>query len=504
MAWIALIPLFFALKNQTPKRAAILGWLFGFVQFAAILYWISILEEAKELGPLAWAALVSYLSLFFMVFGFGFSHLERRFKNSVVWIAPFLWTALEFLRGTQPWGGFNWGEIGYSQAPYPAVLYVTSFTGEYGLTFLIVWTNFALANMLMDFIELRINPKPLIGLNKSTKLKYLIPMTVVFINTSLGHLNLEKTALEKRGIVVLLQPCIDQAVKWSRSYEEETYKRFEALIQDCASTNPDLIVWPETGAPSLLRWNPKSLSLVKNIVSRSKTPQLVGCLDLSRGKPGTIFYFNAAIHFDPSGAILGVYCKRHLVPFGEFMPFQKYLSFLGPIVQSLGSFEPGPAYVKFPAKSFTYSPTICYEATFPGDVQKALKNNADALVSISNDAWYGNTAAAFQHALMEVVRAAEERRPLLRAANTGISLITDPFGRILISTKLFENRFLAGDVWLAKDNKTIYSMFGNWFTWFCCLATIFFFLLLIVNKKGLSEGKTGIPATPPPRELLPL
>ncbi len=490
LAWIALVPLFIALNEMPPKRAAILGWVFGFFQFASILYWIAILEEAKELGPLAWAALVSYLSLFFLVFGWGYAWLSRKINGSGVWIAPFLWTALEYIRGTRPWGGFNWGEIGYSQAPYPPILYLTSFTGEYGLTFLIVWTNLSIARFLIEFMAPKKLPKPDLGIRSILRIPFLLPVAFLIVFLTLGQTAKEKKDLKKRGTVVLLQPCIDQSVKWSRSYEDETYKRFDKLIQDCASHHPDLILWPETGAPSFLRWNPKALREVTNIVLRSKTPQLVGCLDLSRGKPGTILYYNAAIHFGPDGKILGVYCKRHLVPFGEFMPFQKYFSFLGPIVQSLGTFEPGPSYMKFPARTFTYSPTICYEATFPGDVQKALENGADALVSISNDAWYGRTAAAFQHALMEVVRTVEERRPLLRAANTGISLVTDPYGNILNSTELFKQGFLLEDVWVAGNNTTLFSLYGNWFPWVCWLVTMIAFLFSTVRRKinSASEG----------------
>ncbi len=209
---------------------------------------------------------------------------------------------------------------------------------------------------------------------------------------------------------------------------------------------------------------------------------------------GIVHYYNAAVQFDPRGKPEGVYHKRHLVPFGEFVPFQKYLAFLGPVVGDLGNFDPGENYVKFQVRGFSYTPMICYEVIFPGDVEKACRTGADALVNISNDAWYGRTASPYQHAMMAVVRAAEERKPLLRAANTGICLATDPFGRVLCSTNLFETTWLGADVLLAtRAHRTLYSRWGNWFPCFC-------WGVVILCTLGFFFKTRALPAPPAPVE----
>ena len=475
LGWIALIPFFLSLRRATPKTGALLGLVFGFTHLGGILYWIAFLEEAKYLSGLAWFVLVLYLSLYFMLFGWGYCYLVSRMNISGFWIAPFLWVALEYIRGSRPWGGFNWGEIGYCQAPYPSILVFTSFAGVYGLTFLMVWFNAYLAGLFDSPLNSSVSLLAEAPDFKRPKFKkILFPLGVLLGLLIFGNFIIKVTPIKKVGTVALLQPSIDQSVKWSKSNEERTYAKIGALVKEATQARPDLFIWPETGAPAYLLSSPTALVRVISIVRQSKTPHLVGCLDAQREKGKAIRYYNAAVQFNSAGRSEGVYHKRHLVPFGEFVPFQNYLTFLGPVVGDLGNFDFGLEYQKFQAAGFTYTPMICYEVIFPGDVQKAFKTGADALVNISNDAWYGRTASAYQHVMMAVVRAAEERKPLLRAANTGISLATDPFGRILNSTQLFDEKVLLADVLLASVGPTLYSRFGNWLPWLCWLVVAFF------------------------------
>ena len=475
LGWVALVPFFLALRGTRPGQGAFWGYVFGFIQFGGVLYWIAFLEAAEYLSGLAWLALVSYLSLYPMVFGWLYRFLVEKLKVSGMWVAPFLWVGLEYLRGSRPWGGFSWGEIGYSQAPYPSILMATTVVGVYGLTFLMVWASACVARGFS-------------GLDSATPSRtsrwpfFVLPFLLVLLLIIGGSWERRVIPVRKMGTVALLQPNVDQAIKWNKKSENMIYGRIEKLVQSVTLSKPDLIVWPETAAPSYLLITPWDLQRVTSIVKNSKVPQLVGCLDAKKLKPGVIGYYNAAVEFDGQGRHKGVYGKRHLVPFGEFVPFQKYLTFLGPVVGDLGSFEPGKSYEKFQARGFTYSPMICYEVIFPGDVQQAMKTSADALANISNDAWYGKTASPYQHAMMAVVRSAEERKPLLRAANTGICLATDPFGKILSSTDPFEERVLTTDVLVADSGTTLYSRFGNWFPWFCVGLSALLFLLGMVKR----------------------
>ncbi len=459
-----------------------MGWVFGLVQFGGILYWIALLREAQYLSFPAWAALVFGLSLFFLVFGFLFSWARARLRSS--WLfelgVPVLWVGLETIRANWFFGGFPWDQIGYACAPYPSFLFWTSFLGVEGLTFLIVGAgSLGARGLYLLWWE-----GASVG-SRAVVLKYFVfPAVLTALLGMVGGFEVHRAALTAAGNVAIVQPNIDQSVKWNRTYAEDTYRRLARGTDAAAREKPDLILWPETAAPSFLLWTPGDLATVSGIVRQAKTPILVGCLDLLRtGKAGEADY-NAAVYFGAAGKPLGIYRKRHLVPFGEYVPFQKYLFFLGPVVSDLGSFQPGPAYSHFETERFSFTPVICYEAIFPGDIRRAaLDTGADVLVNISNDAWYGRTACAYQHAMMAVVRAAEERKPLFRCANTGISLATDPLGRLLGQTPLYQEALLTEPV-LTAAGPTFYFKWGHWFAFFCLfLSGILLMVLSILPRK---------------------
>ena len=499
LAWAALIPFFIALHKSTPRQGAFLGFAFGFSQFGGILYWIGLLEAAQYLSWLGWFVLVFYLSLYFLAFGWIYRWLDQNLGGGV-WISPFIWVALEFIRGSRPFGGFSWGEIGYSQAPYPALLTFTTWGGVYGLTFLIVWFNGWLAQWTVGVME-KPEGAPLAPGSAHWK-RLSFPLIVLSLVLAWGILETRISPLRKAGTVVLLQPSIDQDVKWSKENEIATFDRLRDLVRGLKGTRPDLVVWPETAAPDYLLWSPDALKRVVKIVKGSKTDHLVGCLDAQILKGGLRHDFNAALHFTPRGKPDGVYHKRHLVPFGEYVPFQKYLTFLGPVVGDLGNFNAGDHYQKFETKGFSYTPMICYEVIFPGDVYQAFRTKADALVNISNDAWYGRTASAYQHAMMAVVRSAEHRRPLLRSSNSGICLATDPFGRILGFTRLFDVTTLTAGVFLtASPALTLYSRWGNWFPRLCWIVVLFLGVWAFV--KNSRQNKAEPAETPAPAVLPP-
>ena len=477
LVWIALVPFFLALQQADLKRGALLGWVFGLVQFGGILYWIAFLREAQYLSVPAWAALVFGLSLFFLVFGLLLSWIRSRARGKLGFElgAPVLWVGLETIRANWFFGGFPWDQIGYACAPYPSFLFWTSFLGVEGLTFLIVGaSSLGARGLYLLWWE---------GASEGSRalvLKYfVIPAGLIALLGVVGGLEVHRTPLTAVGNVAIVQPNIDQSVKWNRAYAQDTYGRLARGTEAAAREKPDLILWPETAAPSFLLWTPGDLAIVSGIVREAKTPILVGCLDLLKTQKLSQADYNAAVFFGENGKPLGAYRKRHLVPFGEYVPFQKYLFFLGPVVSDLGSFQSGPAYSHFETDRFSFSPVICYEAIFPEDIRRAvLATDADVLVNISNDAWYGRTACAYQHAMMAVVRAAEERKPLFRCANTGISLATDPLGRLLGQTPLYQETLLTEPV-LTAAGPTFYFRWGHWFAFFCLFLSGFLLITLV-------------------------
>ncbi len=279
LGWVALIPFFIALHETPPRQGALLGWFFGFAQFGGILYWIAFLEAAQYLSGLAWAVLVFYLSLYMMAFGWAYRWLAAK-GNLERWIGPCLWVALEYIRGSRPWGGFSWGELGYSQAPYPPLLTITSWTGIYGLTFLMVWFNEWFAQWVLGFFK-EGDRVPLLR-QCFTWRGPLMTLGVLLALGIWGGVEIKTTPLLKKGTVALLQPSVNQDVKWSKENENATYDTLERLAKSADKGKPGLVIWPETAAPAYLLWSRDSRDRVVSIVRKSKTYHLVGCLDAQK------------------------------------------------------------------------------------------------------------------------------------------------------------------------------------------------------------------------------
>jgi apolipoprotein N-acyltransferase len=466
LAWAALVPLFVALEGTLLVEAALLGFLWGFAGFGILQYWVLFLKEAEHLAVPGWAALNAIMALHYALWACAYVFLHRRFPKAGALLAPVLWTALEYLRTAPPVVGYPWGLVGASQACYPSVMHLASSTGVWGLTFLIVWVNAALATTIAAS-----GMAP--GLPRRSHAAVALPLALALLSALMGWVQTRGDIdgeARKVPRAALVQPSIDQSVKWSRAQEKATYDLLVRMTVQAARTRPSLIVWPESAAPSYLSMNRPAMERVRSIARKAGAPLLAGCLDAERIRPGRIAMYNAATHFTPKGLDLPPYRKRHLVPFGEYVPAQSFFSFLGPVVSELGSFDEGRRYETFPARGFTYTPLICYEAVFPEETRRALKGAA-VLVNISNDAWYGDTAAAYQHALLAVMRSAENGKPLLRCANTGISLATTPRGRILASTPLLRRTVLEVPV-IAGRGDTIYSRMGDWLAVLCSFLSL--------------------------------
>ncbi len=476
LAWVALAPFFLAIRKTRPCQTAWAGFLFGFLMFGAILYWIALLREAENLKVWGWFALTAIMACYTALFGFVFARLRPGPGQAGSLLTAALWTSMEFLRGSQPFGGFPWGQIGYAHSPSPALLYWTSFTGVWGLTFASAYTAREVAESFRVWREAG---------GRSALRRLSRPVAVVCVLYLAGGILAWKPPRDApRARVALLQPNVDQSVKWSKGQEQSTYDILEGLTRTASALRPSLIVWPETAAPSYLLWNPASKKRVARVVRDSGIPALVGCLDsLPAGDPGgRMDHFNAAIAFDGSGNPGAVYRKTHLVPFGEYVPFQRLLAFLGPVVADLGSFRPGPGPARMAAADYTYAPLICYEAIFPRDVRKAASTGADLLVNISNDAWYGKTAALYQHALLCTVQAASLRRPMVRSANTGISLAADAAGRVTARSRWWREEVLVAEVVFAKGN-TFFARWGEWFPWGCVGVVVMLLMAGMFRKR---------------------
>lgn len=463
-AWFAFVPFFFALENQPPWRAFLLAYLTGIIFFAGTIYWLS---EVTFLGTLL---LVFYLAGYFAIFGLLIScQFPLNLSLSLITL-PALWAILEYLR-SQLFSGFGWALLGYSQCLNLPLIQLADITGVYGISFLLMMANltiFSLINYRARFIQ-----------NKKI---YLLPLLCLAGSLSYGYWQIYKPALPSQEPplkISVIQGNIPQALKWQVAARDFILGRYLNLSALASQDQPGLIIWPEAALPAAAEEEPSYYQGVMNFARGISTPLLFGTLTLRDGA-----YYNSAILLSAQGEHLCRYDKIHLVPFGEYIPFHRLLSFLETIVP-IGEFKRGREFTVFPLQN-KFSVLICFEDLFPKIARKFVQRGAGFLVNITNDAWFGKSSAPYQHLQASVLRAVENRRFLVRAANTGISGFIDPRGKIisLLADPQGEERFIsayATETICSQEKLTFYTRFGDLFLFSLFLPVAYG----IINKLNL-------------------
>ena len=282
--------------------------------------------------------------------------------------------------------------------------------------------------------------------------------------------------------IALIQGNIEQNRKWDDSYQSEVFDAHVNLTMQASREKPDLIVWPESATPFYFQadrnFGPKMIELAKN----SGSFILFGTPGYEIKDNGIVSY-NRAYLLSREGDVVGKYDKIHLVPFGEYVPLRKILFFIDKMVEGVGEYQSGEEYTIFEIRNPKskiqnfFGTLICFEVIFPDLVRRFVKNGAEFLVNITNDGWYGKTAASSQHIAMVAFRAVENRVPVVRAANTGISGIIEPTGKIAKETDIFVATYVTGEINTGLLQKTFYTQYGDVFAYICSMATIFLVML---------------------------
>jgi apolipoprotein N-acyltransferase len=471
LAWVAFIPLFLALHTtDQPFKAAIWGFLAGIVFHIGLLYWISQVIVMYGYLPLyigisAMVLLSFYLSLYFALFSAALVFLRNKGFSEIV-TAPLLWTCLEFVK-SHLFTGFPWENLAYSQYKYLSIIQFSDVTGIYGLSFIIIFINV----LLFDLIAHRNNGKKI--LSEAALGCIILALLLGYGTFSLNRVNAELKRAEALE-VSLIQGNIDQNIKWNPQYQEESIEIYKNLSLTKAPVGRGLIVWPETAMPFFFQDEFNLSSTVRTIPRLSSDWLLFG--SPSYLDEGTrTFYMNSAFLLSPDGKVAGKYDKVHLVPYGEYVPLRNFFPFINKLVAGIGDFRKGGGNIPIKFGNHSLGILICYEGIFPELSREYKRNGANLLVNITNDAWFGLTSAPYQHLSMTVFRAVENRTFFLRSANTGISAIISPSGKIIRNTGLFERSVLRGNVKFL-DRKTIYALYGDIFVYICLilLGVIFF------------------------------
>ncbi|MDI6852675.1 MAG: apolipoprotein N-acyltransferase [Deltaproteobacteria bacterium] len=471
---IALWPLFWALQEQRPKRAFWLGYVFGLAFYSGLLYWIAYVTHVFGKLPLPLALgvmllLAGVLSLYRAVWAAGVAWVAQR-GVSPLWFAPAFWVVLEFLQANFPFGGFPWELLGYGLYRHPMLIQTADVAGVYGLSFLVVLVNILL--FLMSYRRF--------GTIKHSMRLEALPILLIMVCVGYGANRLEtvkqSVANHPKIKVAVTQGNIKQGEKWNPQIVHSTLDRYAELTRQ--SQGARLIIWPETAAPFFFVRTPDFTAKVQGIVKQSGAYLLFGAPAWELTREGER-YFNRAYLLTPKAEVAGQYDKAHLVPYGEYVPLQRLFFFIPKMVPMIGDFAEGPVGATLSMPEGPVGVLICFESIFPYLARAQVKNGARLLVNITNDAWFGETSAPYQHMSMAVIRAVEGRVALARSANTGISAFIAPDGKILWTSAL--NIATAHTMelpWLPGGS--IYSRFGDVFAWACTVLSI---IILVVTRR---------------------
>lgn len=456
-AWIALVPIFYALGRAGGIRDALkLSFAAGMIFNIGIMYWVGIVVVKYGylpvyMGVLSVAAMSAALAGYFSLFGAGVYWLKRAGIPEFISAAP-LWVVVEFAKSNL-FTGFPWENLGYSQIGNLSLIQTADIFGVYGISFIIVLVN-ALAHRAVEYAP---------GWRKAA---IPIALCAIIIITAMlyGQWRLQDITSAVSGSTgmktTIVQGNIDQSIKWNEKFERESLNTFLELSAGEPGTDPGLIIWPETTTPFFFQdMDDKHRDIVS--LARSRNDYLILGSPSYETKSGRTHHMNSAFAVSNSGMIVGRYDKIHLVPFGEYIPLRYIFPFMGQLLPGMSDFISGNGIHPLQLGDKKVGVLICYESIFPEISREYKKSGVQLLVNITNDAWFGRSSAPYQHMSMAVFRAVENRMFLARSANTGISAVIDPCGRVAASTNLFEPAKLEASVGFF-DIKTFYSQFGNW------------------------------------------
>jgi apolipoprotein N-acyltransferase len=457
-----------------------LGLITGIVYFGGTLYWVvGVMTTYGGLpavvSVLVGALLVAYVSIYPAVFALLTAAAIRTFGVRGVWLAPCFWVATEWVRSSFG-GGFPWVLFGTSQAPMFPIVQLASVTGVYGLSWLLALVGAAAAAVVLS--------------RRRVHLAGAGVVAALVVGASIwGAMRIHNGALLSAGAplrVGLIQGDVEQDVKWDPRFKDQIMERQLDLSRQVIGQGAALVIWPESSTPFYFDVEAARAEPVRRLAAQAQTPFLIGTDEFERTAAGERYY-NSAVLVGPDGRSRSSYRKMQLVPFGEFVPMKRLLFFVGPLVQAVSDFSPGTDPHVFDIDGHRISVAICYESVYPWIARAFVQRGSELLATVTNDAWFGRSSAAYQHFDQGAVRAVEQGRYLVRAANTGITGAVDPYGRPLVRTQLFALTAVAVDVRLL-NGRTVYSRLGDLIAWLSLAVTAWAIWASARKAPGVHSG----------------
>jgi apolipoprotein N-acyltransferase len=525
-AWIAPGLILATALGKRGGEAWRIGYVAGLAHYLGSLYWLLNIP-VTGFPILGWIALAAFLALFpaTWVWLSVPSTLDPRPSSWLdalkqLYAAPWSQRASWALRTAAIWvglemalarifGGFPWNLLGDSQYRIVPLIQFASFTGVYGISFLVAWTSVSLLNAAASILAKPSQRSPWMA-------EIILPFAAVFVAFFYGFHQLNQSALPRRELkVALVQPGIPQTLIWNPTNDLARFQDLIHLSEDALTNKPDLLIWPEAAMPGLPRYQPEFGEPIVNLAQKHHVWMLIGADDAEATATETN-YFNAAFLINPDGKPPQTYRKRGLVIFGEYIPLERWLPFIKWFTPITGSYTAGDRAVQFelgrrpPARReldlnsagsetgvldhFQTSVLICFEDVFPHLARRSVEPDTDFLVNITNDGWFGEGAAQWQQAAAATFRTVENGVPLIRCANTGITCWIDAKGRWVQkfndkNGSVYGVGFMLSTVSVPdKHPQTFYNLHGDWFGWACVALAI----LTLATKIARAKRGPGV------------
>ena len=531
-AWVAPGLLLAAAAGAEAGVAFRVGYVGGLAHFLGSLYWL--LHIPVPFAPIVgWLAFSAVLALYagpwvwlcwriFPKSGTVPDSSTGKLRGLVAWFAAVpwlqraswclgcgaLWVAWEMIQA-RFLSGFPWNFLADSQYAMLPLIQVASITGVYGVSFLVAWSSVALLSAGAILLH-RPNNAWL------WRREFFIVLLVVVIWAAAGFWHVQQAPQPGRTLrVALIQPSIPQTVIWDNDEQKEAarFRQLLELTERAVAAKPLLVAWPEAAVPSLFRWSTNAIfegqtvyQAITGLARRHGVWLVIGADDAElNDQTRQPEFYNSSFLISPDGRDIAVYRKQRLVMFGEYVPLSRTFPFLKNFTQVYGEFKPGKKPVTFamPSLGVKTSVLICFEDVFPHLAPRHLEEDTDFLLNLTNNGWFGESAAQWQHAAAAVFRAVENRLPLVRAANNGLSCWVDQNGGLhevyfLGSTDIYQAGFKIAEVPLLTKPRapTIYHRYGDWFGWSCVGLAAFLCLSIAVQRYKRSRPETGGGAVP--------
>jgi len=462
LTFIVLIPLMFFALEKSLKRAIFFTFLYSFSAALGQLFWIGFVtaEGLWHLILIGVFLISSYIGLIFLAAGLLFRVVYKMAGRFYILLFPAIWVSIDFFRSIGEIA-FPWAFLGYSFAPILPFAQLASITGVWGLTFIAVGMNVLIFDLLICYYR-----------NESQVQKWIhlsIGFLCIIAFSFWGFTRIKKPLTGETKKIAALQTNIDQ-LHWGNKSLDTAFTITEAMVKDAAAKDVDLIVGPESALLCFVDRKVEHRSRVQGWVDSINRPLMLGGLHWDRAPEGAAYeyyIYNSAFFIEPSKPILH-YNKQMLVPFSERMPFENFIPILSRVNLGEADFMNGNDPVVFQSGGINVAPFICYEVIFPSFVQERLKKNANVIITITNDGWFGKTSGPYQHAAMARMRAIENRISIVRCANSGFSMFIDGYGRVSGITRLYTRTSTYGNV-LLRNADSFYAKYGDWFLVLCML-----------------------------------